>query len=182
MLESKKKVDELERKLKDKETIIKMLKTDCERLKTEKVKVRSEDVSSTKRSTNLSRNNQENAKKGVTNKNVSASEKAENQSTEKNKRKPKIFLVGDSMVRDIKGWLLSRNKTVKVRGFPGSTTEDMESFLIPLLKRKPDQILLHVGTNDLKSYSPQQVADKILDLTKLVNSYAIRCSVSEIIK
>ena len=30
VLESKKKVDELERKLKDKETIIKMLKTDCE--------------------------------------------------------------------------------------------------------------------------------------------------------
>ena len=86
------------------------------------------------------------------------------------------------MVRDIKGWLLSRNKTVKVYGFPGSTTEDMESFLIPLLKRKPDQILLHVGTNDLKSYSPQQVADKILDLTKLVNLYGIRCSVSEIIK
>ena len=183
MLESKKKVGELERKLKDKETIIKMLKTDCERLKTEKVKVRSEDVSSTKRSTNLSRNNQENAKNtGVTTKNVSASEKAENQSTEKNKRKPKIFLVGDRMVRDIKSWLLSRNKTVKVYGFPGSTTEDMESFLIPLLKRKPDQILLHVGTNDLKSYSPQQVADKILDLTKLVNSYGIRCSVSEIIK
>ena len=92
VLESKKKVDELERKLKDKETIIKMLKTDCERLKTEKVKVRSEEVSSTKRSTNLSRNNQENAKyTGVTNKNVSASEKAENQSTEKNKRKPTIF-------------------------------------------------------------------------------------------
>ena len=125
-----------------------MLKTYCERLKTEKVKVRSEDVSSTKRSKNFGRNNQENGK------NVSASEKAENQSTEKNKRKPKIFLVGDSMVRDIKGWLLSRNKTVKVHTFPGSTTEDIESFLIPLLKRKPDQILLHVGTNDLKSYSP----------------------------
>ena len=62
VLESKKKVDELERKLKDKETVIKMLKTDCERLKTEKVNVRSEDVSSTKRSTNLSRNNQENVK------------------------------------------------------------------------------------------------------------------------
>ena len=58
----------------------------------------------------------------------------------------------------------------------------MESILIPLLKRKPNQILLHVRTNDLKSYSPQQVADKILDLTKFVNSYGIRCFVSEIIK
>ena len=77
------------------------------------------------------------------------------------------------MVRDIKGWLLSSNKIVKVHAFPGSTTEDMESFLIRLLKRKPnqDQILLHVGTNDLKSHSPQQVADKIFDLTKLVYSY-----------
>ena len=58
----------------------------------------------------------------------------------------------------------------------------MELFLILLLKRKPDQILLHVGTSDLKSQSPQQVADKILDLTKLVNSYGSRCSISEIIK
>ena len=49
MFESKKAVDELERKLKDKETVIKMLKADCERLKTEKVKVKSEDVSSTKK-------------------------------------------------------------------------------------------------------------------------------------
>ena len=79
VFESKKKVDELERKLKDKETVIKMLKAGCERLKTEKVKVRSQDASSTKRNT------------GVTNNNVSASDKAENQLTEKNKRKPKIF-------------------------------------------------------------------------------------------
>ena len=112
---------------------------------------------------------------GVTNNNISASEKAENQSTEKNK--PKIFLV-----RDIIGWLLPCNKTVKVHVFPGSTTEYMESFFIPLLKRKPAQILLHAGTNDLKSHSPQQPADKILDLTKLVNSYVIRRSISEIIK
>ena len=42
--------------------------------------------------------------------------------------------------------------------------------------------MFHVGTTDLRSHSPEQVVDQILDLTKFVNSYGIRCSISEIIK
>ena len=112
----------------------------------------------------MSRNNQQNAKNNrVTNKNVSASEKAENQSTEKNKRKPKIFLVGDSMVCDIKGWLISRNKTVKVNGFPGSTTEDMESFLSHFL-----------NVNQIKScFMLERTIKSLIALSKLQTKFWI---------
>ena len=69
------------------------------------------------------------------------------------KGKPSIFIAGDSMIRDLKGCLMSRDKAVKVHSFPGAqlgaSCDDMENFLIPFINRKPDQILLHVGTNDL---------------------------------
>ena len=62
-------------------------------------------------------------------------------------RKPGIFIAGDSMVRELKGKLMSRNKSVKVYSFSGATADDMESFLVPLLNKM--HIMLHVGTNNL---------------------------------
>ena len=56
--------------------------------------------------------------------------------------KPRILVAGDSMVRDLKGWLMSRNKFVKVHSFSGATTKDMESYLIPLINRMPGNISL----------------------------------------
>ena len=49
---------------------------------------------------------------------------------------------------------MSRNKSVKVHSFSGATTEDMESYLIPLINKKPDHVLLHVGTNNLATDTP----------------------------
>ena len=42
---------------------------------------------------------------------------------------------------------LSSNKKIKVRFFPGAKTEDLMFHLIPNLK-KPDNIIIHIGTND----------------------------------
>ena len=78
---------------------------------------------------------------------------------------------------------MSRNKSVKVNSFPGATTEDMVSYPPnPLINRKPDHILLHVGTNNLATDSPQQIAENIVALTKLITDRGIECSVSEILK
>ena len=75
--------------------------------------------------------------------------------------------------------MMSRNKTVKVNSFPGATTEDMASYLNPLINRKPDHILLRVGTNNLATDSPQEIAENIVALTKLitvdVGTYKIMC-------
>ena len=71
-------------------------------------------------------------------------EKKDSVINNKSKRKPQVFIVGDSMTRDLKGWLMARDKAVKVYTFPGASCEDMENYLVPLTNRKPDQILLHV--------------------------------------
>ena len=40
-------------------------------------------------------------------------------------------------------------KTTKIRTNPGYTTEDMADHIKPIIRRKPDIILVHIGPNDL---------------------------------
>ena len=78
------------------------------------------------------------------------------------KTKSSIFIAGDSVVKDVKGWLLSRHKYVKVYSFSGADTTDMNDFIRPLLKKRPDEVILHIGTNNLAStLSPEQIVDEI---------------------
>ena len=55
-----------------------------------------------------------------------------------------------------------------VKTFPGATTDDMESYIIPTLKREPDYLIIHCGTNDLRRDDPDVIAKKITKLA--VNS------------
>ena len=68
------------------------------------------------------------------------------------------------MVKNIKGWLMSRKKHVRVYSFPGATTDEMELFVKPLIARQPDEIIIHIGTNDLSRTSAGQLTDNILKL------------------
>ena len=54
----------------------------------------------------------------------------------KTKRKPQVFIVEDSMTRDLKGWVMARDKAVKVYTFPSASCEDMENYLVPLTNSK----------------------------------------------
>ena len=51
---------------------------------------------------------------------------------------------------------LSRSKRIKVHFFPGGKTEDFTYYhLIPYLKKEPDNIIIHIGTN----YSSNKMED-----------------------
>ena len=106
----------------------------------------------------------------------------DSQQADSKKTKPKIVIAGDSILKNLHGWMISRSKSVKVNCFPGATTVDMVSFIQPLIARKPDHIILHIGTNDLAVDSPQEIAQKIVALTKIVTDNGIGCTVSEILK
>ena len=67
----------------------------------------------------------------------------------KNGRKTEVFVVRDSMARNMKSCMMSRVKSVKVHSFSGATIEDMKYFIKPLLARQPHYIILHVGTNNI---------------------------------
>ena len=85
-------------------------------------------------------------------------------------RKQSIVIAGDSIIKYVKGWELSdAKKRVTVKSFSGATVEDMDDFVKPLLRKQPDTIVLHVGTNDLRNSEPQKVADAITDPHKIEN-------------
>ena len=57
-----------------------------------------------------------------------------------------------------------------MKPFSGATVHDMKSHIIPTIEKSPDQICLHIGTNDLRSSEPNMVADAIVDLAREIES------------
>jgi lysophospholipase L1-like esterase len=79
--------------------------------------------------------------------------------------KKTVAILGDSVVKDIKGWELSdsQNKVI-LKSFSGATTKCMESHVIPTKALKPDVIILHCGTNDLRKTSTDIISKNIVNL------------------
>ena len=77
--------------------------------------------------------------------------------------KKTVVIAGDSIVKNIIGPKMSAddpNHYHIVKQFSGATVSDMEDFVKPLTRRSPDKMILHVGTNDLRSNStPKIIAD-----------------------
>ena len=84
------------------------------------------------------------------NSNLSSNSKQKRESqTEPLSRKKKIVLTGDSMVNGISEKGLSVNHKVKIVNFPGGTSEKILEKLDDIIKEQPDDLIVHVGTNDL---------------------------------
>ena len=69
--------------------------------------------------------------------------------TEPLSRKKKIILAGDSMVNSISEKGLSVNLKVKIVNFPGGTSEKILGKLDEIIKEEPDDLIVHVATNDI---------------------------------
>ena len=83
-----------------------------------------------------------------------------------------VAIVGDSIMSGIREELLKTDKhNVKVRFFRGGTIEDMEDNIKAVLKREPDYIILHVGTNNATNSTARDILDKLLQLkSKIINA------------
>ena len=73
---------------------------------------------------------------------------------------PTVAVVGDLITRNIIGSKLSGDQKVKSYSFPGATIEDLADHIKPVLRKKPKHIILHVGTNNLRSDKPKTVKKK----------------------
>ena len=84
--------------------------------------------------------------------------------------KETVFILGDSMVKKVNGFYLTRNIKhkflVKVRPFSSAKTRCMYDHAKPTITElNPEHIILHVGTNDLNTEkTASQVSKSILDL------------------
>ena len=111
----------------------------------------------------------------------------DNTNTKKQKQTRKtVFIIGDSMVKKIDGYLLTSSVNhkyiVKVRPFLSAMTIYMLDYVKPTKRDfKPDIYLLNVRTNDLSSNkSPEQISMDILNLAnslKLDNNTVIVSSI-----
>ena len=80
----------------------------------------------------------------------------------------KITIVGDSMLNGIvdRG-LSSREHKVWVKNHPGANTEDILDHLKPTLRRKPELVIIHSGTNDITDDKDTILfLDKAIDLVQ----------------
>ena len=81
-----------------------------------------------------------------------------------------VVIAGDSIIKHINAHKLSKADTkVRVSSFPGCTTLDMD-YIKPILRRKPDKLILHVGTNSLKGReTSSRCAQEIKTLTETIS-------------
>ena len=71
-----------------------------------------------------------------------------------NKRKKvRVEILCDSMLNGIQEKGLNKNAdiNIKIRKYPGASSNDILDHIRPSLRKEPDQIIIHAGTNDLTS-------------------------------
>ena len=87
-----------------------------------------------------------------------------NNNQEKRENTKSICIIGDSMINGVNPDDFKKEFKVKVRPHGGATSEDMLDYVKPTVRKKPDQIILHIGTNDVTNG-----VDTIINVKKLVN-------------
>ena len=108
----------------------------------------------------------QNAINSATQNTQNSNDKTESDTADKRKL-PVTVILGDSMAKEIKGWkILDRTRKAVVKHFSSAKTKDINSYVIPTVEQKPDNIILHTRTNDLKTIgTPQEITMGILNLT-----------------
>ena len=94
---------------------------------------------------------------------------------QKNKTQRKLpvtVILGDPLVKDIKGLELpDESNKVVTKHLSGANTTDMKSYPLPTKSHNPENIVLHCGTNDLKKgNSANEISNDIIEVALLCKS------------
>ena len=86
-----------------------------------------------------------------------------------------ITILGDSIVKDLQPHKmkrrLGRNEKLFVKSFSGANVADMVDYARPTVRKESDLIVLHAGTNDLRSSkTPENIASDIMKLALEIKS------------
>ena len=112
-------------------------------------------------------------------------------STEKVERCQQVrrttVVMGDSLVKNVEGWKMTkrceRNEKIHVKDFSGATFNDMKHYCKPTVESKPDAVILHVGTNDLRNKNQSEVmlAQEIVSLAASIQKEKIDVTISGLV-
>ena len=87
-------------------------------------------------------------------------------------------IVEDSIINGmIEERINKKDRPVKVRNFAGATVAYIEHYLIPIIQKKPSNIILHVGTNGAKNLPSRTILDNLLKFKALVKDSLPTCKV-----
>ena len=97
--------------------------------------------------TSKSSNDHNSTQKHTTDISSSSSLRENKDKNEDDNNNPVTIIVGDSMIKGLRPDKISKSVKHKtqIKSFPGSTVEDLTDYIKPSLKRKPKNIILHVG-------------------------------------
>ena len=86
--------------------------------------------------------------------------------TSMTKTRSRLAVLGDSMIKYINPRQLQNGVKPKiaVKTFPGAAIADMSHYAKPTLSTAPDEIILRIGTNDLKAKTPEAVINAAANL------------------
>ena len=70
-------------------------------------------------------------------------EPAKNENKMHGKDQKKVFIIGNSMIKNITGTGISRENIIKMRPHPGATTIDICDYIKPELRQKLDVVIVH---------------------------------------
>ena len=87
------------------------------------------------------------------------------------------LVTGESMLGHIDETRMSRKFKVKMRHFPGAKTEDIFHYLVSLLEKMLDCVILHVGTNDAMDYEASAIVKKALQVKEFIKLRVPNCKV-----
>ena len=79
------------------------------------------------------------------------------------------LVIGDSMLEGLHERKMSSKRVVTVRKSPGATTDYMYHYSMPLIQKQPDNVILHVGTNDASSCNSSEILNNILKLRSFIS-------------
>ena len=98
-----------------------------------------------------------------------------------------MFILGDSMVKKVNGFFLTKyikhKYLVKVRSFSSAETRCMHDHVKPTIRDfNPEHIIIHVGTNDLNSEkTASQIASSIIELAASLKNETNKIYISLIV-
>ena len=81
------------------------------------------------------------------------------------------------MIAGLEEAKLSRNRKVKVPFIHGAKIKDFYYYLVPLLQKKPDNIILHFGTNNAPYKNEDKIYKELKSIKDVINNQHPSCKV-----
>ena len=91
--------------------------------------------------------------------------------------KATICIAGNYIFSGLQPSLLSQKHKVNVKSCSGANSRDTHNNIIPILQHKPEHIILHIHTTNAQNFPPNEILDKILELSIKIKKIKNYCKV-----